>query len=751
MRSPTTAALPTEELAYARRFTHVHEQHRDAPPAVRELACTRVMLESGLQPIGPQDLFAGSLRYPMVGFSSERGGLGYYCQALNPIPGARLKLSSQEREVWAPILDYWRQHGTAAKVRAAYALDLAATLPSDDLVDQPGIAWPLYRMAGGQMNMVKLCRLGINGLVAEIQAARAKFHQDDKALPLFDAMLGSLDLFRSICDRYAQEARAQARDCPSEDRRLDLLEMARCLDVVRHQPPRHLREAMQLGWLWQIVSHMLNFGRLDVTLGDFYAQDLDSGHLTESQALRLICGFWRQIDNRRSVVNGRVYIGGMGRPNIHNADRFALAAMEATRVVHLPEPQLSLRFHTQQNPALMRKALDVLAEGCTFPILYNDDVNVPAVMHAFGVTRQEAEQYVPLGCGEYMLEHRSFHTPSGAINLLQALLVTLNDGIDPGTGQRMGLALGSLRDFKTYDELWSVFRQQVEHHIQAMARMHKLEYDVVGQECSLLFLSMLYDDCIERGRAMFDGGCRHLGGTLEFYGVTNTADSLTALRQLVYESRSLAAADVLEALQANFSGLHAALGRLLREAPKFGNDDARADDTAVAVPELICRSTMAMAPRVGLDSYLLVNINNSCNTVLGKQTAASPDGRPAFTSMANANNPSPGMDRSGVTAFFNSMLKMRSDIHAGLVQNMKFGPEMFRDDQRSNLTALLDTYWAQGGTQAMITVVGRGELEAALREPEKYANLIVRVGGFSARFVELPREVQMEILARTLN
>ena len=191
------------------------------------------------------------------------------------------------------------------------------------------------------------------------------------------------------------------------------------------------------------------------------------------------------------------------------------------------EPQLSLRFYEGMNPALMEKALEVIGEGRTYPILYNDDVNIPAVEHAFELPQEEAEQYVPFGCGEYIINHRSFGTPSGVINLLKCLEVTMRNGVDPTTGERVGLELGDLSSFATFDELFEAYKRQVEYLVDFMAMQEQMEYEVVGETMANLYLSMLYDDCIERGKGIFSGGIRYLGGTLETYGNTNTADSLT--------------------------------------------------------------------------------------------------------------------------------------------------------------------------------------------------------------------------------
>ncbi|MBQ5985648.1 MAG: pyruvate formate-lyase, partial [Clostridia bacterium] len=188
---------------------------------------------------------------------------------------------------------------------------------------------------------------------------------------------------------------------------------------------------------------------------------------------------------------------------------------------------------------------------------------------------------------------------------------------------------------------------------------------------------------------------------------------------------------------------------MLLDAEKYGNDQDGADAMAVDLHEYVCRTVRDLAPQVGLHSYMVVIINNEANTVLGRFTAASADGRKARESMANANNPAGGTDQNGVTAMLNSLVKLRTDIHAGAVQNMTFSPELFNDN-RPVLRALLQTYFDNGGPQCMINVLHRGDLEDAMAHPERHQSLLVRVGGFSARFVTLSPDVQREIASRTL-
>jgi pyruvate-formate lyase len=205
---------------------------------------------------------------------------------------------------------------------------------------------------------------------------------------------------------------------------------------------------------------------------------------------------------------------------------------------------------------------------------------------------------------------------------------------------------------------------------------------------------------------------------------------------------------MVSALDEDFHGFEHEY-RLMRLVAKYGNDDPDADAMICAVSEYVAAFTHAQAGRIGLDYFLIVNINNHMNVGLGKQTGASADGRRSMAPLANGNTPTAGNDTQGVTAFLNSIVKPDVSLHAGYTQNMKFSKATFRDE-RPKVEALLNTYFAKGGAQAMLTVVGRGEMESAMREPEKYRDLIVRVGGFSARFVELPPEIQRDLLARTL-
>jgi pyruvate-formate lyase len=736
-------------LALELSFTRTYKENLHADPATRELKCLKVLFPAILQPIQAGDLLAGRIEYPLVGFSAEAMGLGYYCREEEIREVARLAAFSpaQTREV-EEMLAFWKTETTQARTRAAYPPALQKALPGDNWTVESGIAFPLYRMAGTVLDYAKLTQLGLPGLRRELAQRSAASAANHAQSDFFAGVERAVNLVENACLHYAARAEDEANRSVDEARQEQLHGISRTLANLPHHPPATFLEALQLFWLYALQSGTWNYGRMDVYCGPFLARDLDAGILDEPQALALLKSLWQLMHAYSNQFNNRVFIGGMGRINPEEADRFALLALEATRSLSLNQPQLSLRFYAGQNPALMTEAITSLGEGRTFPILYNDDVNVPAVAQAFHVSREEALDYTPFGCGEYVLDHRGVGTPNGVINLMKCLEVTLHNGVDPVAGKPLGIATGALDSFKTFQQLWSAYCRQVEVHVEALALQEKIEYEVVGRASPFLLLSLLYDDCLERGLPIFQGGVRYLGGTLETYGNVNAADSLVAIKKLVYDEGRYSLQQIVAACDANFE-CHESLRRDLLRAPKFGNDDDQADCMAQQVHNHICHVTRSQAARVGLDSYLAVIINNWANALFGKTTAASPDGRLAGETLANAINPSPGMDREGITAVLNSLVKLDPAIHAGAVQNMKFSRSMFTQN-RPKLEALLNGYFRQGGTQAMITVLSRGDLEAAMREPEKWGHLMVRVGGFSARFIDLPREAQLDVLHRTL-
>jgi pyruvate-formate lyase len=738
---------PRPDLRFEIGFTAAHREavRKYGHPAQIEAACLRAQFPAILHPIQDEDLIAGRMQMGWVGLGIQHqtGGYGFYINEERVVQELEGKAGDPRyREDLHDLLTYWKGRSTNNLALQGIPERIRGAIFTDQWRHLPLPASPILRMAGAYVDFDKLVRIGLPGLADEVRHFRA----DAADTVLFDAMLDVLELVKEVCRHYQLQAEGLAAAAANDRRRGELARMAETLAAIQERAPRSLQEALQLVWIYALMAPLIEFGRLDEYLGDLYVHDVDGGMLTEAEALALCQSFFRLIDHLDCETDGRVIVGGYGRRNPANADRLCLVAIEACRTVKEVLPQFTLRFNRDTPAPVWNAAMRCIEEGRTYPLLYNDEVLVPGLMRAYGVDRRRAETYMPLGCGEIEFDHWSFGTPSGSLNVLKILELAIRSGREPMTGWKLGPESPALAECTTFPDFLASYHRHLEFYIAAQAVFEKWLYEFTGRRHPFMMVTMLYDGCLERGKAIFDGGCAHYGGTLEIYGLVNAANSLAAIRELVYEQKRATAADLVAAMDANFVGSEP-LRRMLLDAPKYGNDDERVDGLLVDLHNWLSATIKAQAPRVGLDSYLGVTINNAQNTTLGRWVGATPDGRKAGTPMANANNPTAGTDVRGITAMLNSILKPSHDNHAGMVSNIRLTRESF-SLAREKILGLIGNYFERGAAHAMITVVGRDDLRNAMLRPSEYRDLIVRVGGFSARFVDLKKDVQQEIYDR---
>ncbi|MDR1118246.1 MAG: hypothetical protein LBL01_02960, partial [Bifidobacteriaceae bacterium] len=459
---------------------------------------------------------------------------------------------------------------------------------------------------------------------------------------------------------------------------------------------------------------------------------------------------WTLIENRRTTVNGRVMVGGEGRRDAAAADVFARLALQVTRACRFVEPQFTLRISEDTADGIVDAALDAIGSGATYPTLSNDAANVPAVMYGMRVDRETAQQYAPFGCGEFVIQGQSIGTPNVLVNLLKILTIVLNGGTDPMDGlYKAGpVSLRPPELLRTFEEFYDQYKAVLDYYLDLGAGAQVTSYQVMRREASFLFASLWMDDCVARGKAILDGGIRYLGGTNETYGNINASDSLFAIKKLVFDERRYTLAQVNAAACANFEGQEDMRLELAR-CPKYGNDIDDVDELANDLFEYVAKGNRRRGIERGMDYFLIVISNNQTNTEWGRRTAASADGRTRGKYMNPANNPQGGADRNGPTALLNSLSRFQARYHGGSVQAVKFTPGLF-NRRREQVKSLFGTYFRKGGPQLMVTVVDRGVLEDARRHPAKYPDLIVRVSGFSAVFVDLDPDVQDEVISREL-
>lgn len=733
------------QAEYLIRFTEVYRSTEDK--YLREAKCLKLQTNHILVDMEEDDLIAGRVKHGIVGFSPQYGGL--YTYYFNEAMGQEILDNYPEdwgkQGQFLEALSYWKDENTLKKLNDRFTekhSDLEKYKKTGgnmgkDLRLGTG-STPTGRLALTIPDLDKLIQLGIPGLKAEIEANRTG------GSSLSDAFLIAVDTLVDAIEFYERQTEVLIRKAGEKEHLATLLKV---LHRIKANKPEHFIEGLQLYWIYAVISDLMNHGRMDVYLGDLYAKDIDEGVLDEETAIRYLSHLYKHYRFIGKVHDTRVIIGGKGRRNETNADKLAMVIMETSRRVKDVVPQLTLRYYKGMNEELFEKALKVNAEGCSFPILYSDDTNIPAVMKVFEVSEEEAMTYIPAGCGEYVLESRSIGTPNSGINLLKGLELTLHHGRDCFYNIIAGPDTGDVEDFEDFEDLWNAFTAQIDNELAIVAWGQKECYNLMEENGAFLHLSMLMKDCVKRGKPIFEGGVRYLNGTTEIMGMISAADSLTAIRKLVYDDKLMTLKELVHILDCNFEGYDRER-RMMQDCPKYGNDDAYADDMALRVFNYVSLKSIAYTDVIGLNKYNMVSVNNSESAVWGTYTMASACGRKNGEAMANANGASIGGDKNGVTALLNSMSKFDHSIHAGVINNVRFSKELFQESY-TKVKMVIRTFLEHNGNQMNLMVIGRDDLINAKKHPEEYQNLIIRIGGFSARFVELDSTVQDELIART--
>lgn len=805
----------TLDLFAARNFTRAYQLHRDSHPAIREAACLAEQYPLLLKPIADHHLFAGrKVHRPLIAFSCELQ-FNQKLKVLTDIPpnvdpdtydsqaGFSADISSVihpkiRPEQKAAVIDsndaYRRKHlgiGNSAYCHDHQRLlQLAGELPegcearqeieniaafwdvestrshynqalTDDIKAGLGRTTGLdTRYTSGFLRQVcysldydTLLQLGLPGMIARIETHRAEAAGDSEKQGLYTGMLMALDVLRSTLAHYERQALQLATETTNEQRQAQLLDMARALGSIRLQPPQTLREAIQLFWLYALHSDTVNYGRMDVYLGDFYCRDIDTGLLPEETALQLLASLWKMIseikyEGGHGQPNTRIILGGRGRRNEAKANRFALAAMEVTRRCKFQQPSVTLRFYPGQDTALWDKAMECIGQNTIYPTLYNDEVHIPGVMQSHGASREDAEQYVPEGCGELLIDGMGFGSPNNILNFVSGLDLVLHNGFDTVTGQTRGLQLGHASSYATFEALVAALKKQIAFTYELLAKRHAIEHEIERKQAAFLFMSMLSKDCIARGKPLFAGGIRYLGGIIETFGLTNLADSLAAIKSTVFERKLFTLDQIVTMIDADFAGFERER-RVLLQCPKYGNDEDYVDTLYQEINAFFNRTAQEAGQRHGLGFFLNCNVNPG-GMYYSPFTKPSADGRRNGENMALGDSPSPGRDKNGLTALLNSLRKHEKFTHAGVSHNLKLNRSLFSKETLPKTEVLIKTYFEEGGSQLQITSVSADELRDAMEHPERYPHLLVRVSGFTAYFVELNRRYQMEIVNRTL-
>ncbi len=619
----------------------------------------------------------------------------------------------------------------------------------------------------------------------------------------------------TFANRYAELAEAEAKRAADSRRRAELQKIAEICRHVPAEGARSFHEACQTVWFVQLIlqiesnGHSVSPGRYDQYMYPYYKADFEAGKITEEQAQELIDCFWIKLNDLNKCrdlasaigfagygVFQNLIVGGQDAEGRDATNILSFMCLEASMHVQLPQPSLSIRVWNGSPNALLLKAAELTRTGIGLPAYYNDEVIIPALMSR-GISLRDARNYNIIGCVEPQVPGKTDGWHDAAFfNMCRPLELVFSNGKDNGV--QVGLATGELRELDTYEKFYAAYCRQQEYLISLMVNADNAIDIAHAERCPLPFLSSMIEDCIGRGRSVQEGGAVYNFSGPQGFGIANIADGLYAIRHLVYEKKMLTLSEFAEALRDNYgkplppeyvyphvlarveemrrAGKHvseseiaamvkvgmegtadkmkAARYQKLLDAiaalPKFGNDDDEIDALAREAAYTYTRPMEAYRnPRGGQYQAGLYPV--SANVPLGGQTGATPDGRLAYTPVADGVSPASGRDVLGPTAAANSVSKLDHSIASnGTLYNMKFHPSALAGREGlQNFVYLIRTYFERKGMHVQFNVVSRETLLAAQKNPEQYKNLVVRVAGYSALFTTLSRSLQDDIINRT--
>ena len=616
-------------------------------------------------------------------------------------------------------------------------------------------------------------------------------------------------------NRYAKLALEMAEKCTDPQRKAELLVIASNCSKVPAKGATNFWEACQSFWFVQQLlqmessGHSISPGRFDQYMYPYYKKDIESGAITRTAAQELIDCIWVKLNDLNKVRDAasaegfagyslfqNLIVGGQNKDGEDVTNDLSFMCIEASMHVHLPAPSLSIRVWNGSPHDLLIKAAELTRTGIGLPAYYNDEVIIPALQNR-GLSLADAREYNIIGCVEPQKAGKTEGWHDAAFfNMCRPLELVFANGMDQG--EMVGIPTGDVTKMETFDEFYDAYKKQMEYCISLLVNADNAIDVAHAKRCPLPFLSSMIDDCIKRGKTVQEGGAVYNFTGPQGFGIANMADSLYAIRQLVYQEKKFTMEELKEALAWNYGkGLDEQSVRdittgILREMTESG---AKVDaDTAAAVlksvmnaqmsPEKMARyqeihDMIAEVPKFGNDlpevdyfardvayTYTrpLQNFKNprggqyqaglypvSANVPLGGQTGATPDGRYAHTPVADGVSPSAGKDVNGPTAAASSVAKLDHFIVSnGTLFNQKFHPSALSGREGlEKFVALIRSYFDQKGMHMQFNVVSRETLLDAQAHPENYKHLVVRVAGYSALFTTLSKSLQDDIIRRT--
>jgi len=637
---------------------------------------------------------------------------------------------------------------------------------------------------------------GLSGIIAEIDkkiieiAGRSQSNERDEKLTLFQAMLLECKAVIAMANRYADLAQKLSTKAKAPQRRDELLKIAEVCRRVPEFPARTFLEAVQFLWFIHYAlfstGTALSCGRPDQYLYPYF-KELEERAITLEEAQEIVDCLWLRFNDRAQICREnfaqeaidnapkywlaghrkRLYLAiddadainhfgqnlllsGIRPDGLDGTNELTYLCLNAVEKFALTQPVVTLRLHRNSPQELIVRTAEILKKGGGMPFIDNDDALIQAYVD-LGVPLEDARDYANSNCWETMIQGRSDQELIRGINFLLYLELALNRGVKRVDGEKLGRDTGDPRDFKTFPELMDAWKAQMDYQLQQAVdyigegvEKGTLEHSGHGKYCYNPFLSALTLDCMEKEKDVTRGGARYVIWHLMGEAVANTTDAMAAIKKMVYDDKTVTMDELLTSLEADWKGCENIRRRLVSRAPKFANDDDYADDIGREMMDYFVARSRFHAARHPLIIYPCSVGTFSWYMMIGNEVGATPDGRHYGEPVAANLSPVPGTDVSGPTAAIRSYLKMRvGDLAAGAPIDLRFSGSSLTDEAGTQrLAGFIKAFIDLGGNILTITVTDVEELRRAMKEPEKYRHLRVRMGGWSAYFVMLSEEQQ---------
>ncbi len=614
---------------------------------------------------------------------------------------------------------------------------------------------------------------GLKGIKEEIQAAKDSLDLTDPGAYEKDcylrAMLISADGIQLLATRYAQEAQRKADLEQDPQRKAELLEIARICNKVPYHPAETFQEALQSLYLYQISIFMeqnaasYNPGRMDQYLWPYYKADLASGRITEDRAQELLDCLWIKFSEPclfQDCVTAEfaagypmfqnVCVGGVTTNGVDAVNPLSYLILQATMDVQLYQPSLAVRYSLAKNPDdFLRKIVELIKLGTGFPAFHNDDIGIMMLMNK-GIPLREAYNWNPCGCVETNLEGRLRHyTALADINLGSMVEFAMLNGVNRKYNQKVSVETGDPTTFQTFQQFEEAVKDQIRYAVRAVVKGNHV-IDEVSMGRPVPALSLTFKDCVRTATDYAWGGAKYnTGNGVILIGIADLINSMIAVKKVVYDDQDVTMAELVEAMNHDFAG-YEYIQKLCKEAPKYGNDDEYCDPFVGEIYTFIADEIERYNSKFGRMTPGILPVSG--NTPFGLEVGALPSGRNAWQPLADGVSPSGGSDMNGPT----SVLKSVSNIpHGRFVQgtllNMKVEPAMLtHEDGTKHMMSLIKTMCSLGIFHVQFNVIDQETLIQAQLHPEDYKGLLIRVAGYTAYFAELGRDVQNEIIGRSV-